>query len=78
MAAVLVGVLPISLASVLILPEITPDSSDFRAIAFGDEDYWLIPAARLGYPVFWTTLLLPFALWLGRRTPYWFDRPDHP
>jgi hypothetical protein len=54
LAVVLVLVLPLSFATIQILPALNSSTDQIHAI-------------KMGYPVFWTALLLPVGLRLGRR-----------
>jgi hypothetical protein len=66
LAAALVAVVPLSLVTIKIVPALN-----------GSED--TIHAFKMGYPVFWTALLTPLALRLGRQMqPRLADRHPHP
>jgi hypothetical protein len=49
-------VLPFSFATIRVFPALNGSTDEIHAI-------------KMGYPVFWTTLLAPTCLWLGRKGP---------
>jgi hypothetical protein len=50
----LAAVLPLSFATVRFFPTLNVSNDEIHSI-------------KMGYPVFWTTLLVPFAWQLGRK-----------
>ena len=50
----LILVLPLSFATIRLLPALNGSTDEIHAI-------------KMGYPVFWTALLVPSALWLGKK-----------
>ena len=54
LVAALLLVLPLSFATIRLLPALNGSTDEIHAI-------------KMGYPVFWTALLVPLALWLGKK-----------
>jgi len=52
----LLFVLPLSFATIRLLPALNGSTDEIHAL-------------KMGYPAFWTALLVPLALWLGKRKP---------
>jgi hypothetical protein len=53
-AIALLAVLPLSVATIKLFPAVNGSTDQLHSI-------------KMGYPVFWTCLLIPLALWLGAR-----------
>jgi hypothetical protein len=53
-AVALILVLPLSFATVAVFPALNGSTDEVHAV-------------KMGYPVLWTALLVPLALWLGRK-----------
>jgi hypothetical protein len=60
LAAALLLVMPLSVATIKIFPALNGSMDEIHSI-------------KMGYPVFWTTVLVPVALRLGRK-----KRPEPP